>query len=110
MGMDSFEAEAELWIWHPETGKGSWHFLTISGDTAKAISDAAVINRLELGLPKKRGWGAVKVEAAIGDTVWQTSLFPLSKTGEFMLPVKAAVRKAEGVVVGDKLRVLLKLI
>ncbi|MEO1046593.1 MAG: DUF1905 domain-containing protein [Pseudomonadota bacterium] len=110
MSGESFTASGELWLWHPETGKGSWHFLTISGDTATAIRDAAIINRLELGLPKKRGWGAVKVEVTIGDSVWQTSVFPASKTGEWLLPVKAEVRKAEGLVAGDEVRISLALI
>lgn len=110
MSGESFTASGELWLWTPETGKGSWHFLAISGEMAEAIRDAVFIDRLELGLPKKRGWGAVKVEATIGDTVWRTSLFPVSKTGEWMLPVKAAVRKAEALVLGDNVRVSLELI
>ncbi len=99
---DRFAVSGELWIWRPETGKGSWHFLTIGGDAAEDIRTAALLNRLELGLPKKRGWGAVKVQVTIGETVWKTSIFPESGGNGFLLPIKAAVRKAESLVAGDR--------
>ena len=107
---EAYAVRSELWLWHPKTGKGSWHFLTIGGDTAEAMRTAALMDRLELGLPKKRGWGAVKVQAAIGDTVWKTSVFPESDGDGFLLPIKAAVRKAESLVVGDVVSVKLELI
>jgi len=107
---ETYSAQTELWLWHPKTGKGSWHFLTIGGEVAEAMRTAALMNRLELGLPKKRGWGAVKVQAVIGDTVWKTSVFPESDGDGFLLPVKAAVRKAESLAVGDMVSVQLELI
>jgi hypothetical protein len=48
-----------------------------------------------------RGFGSLRVTARIGETSWQTSVFPTRETG-WMLPVKAAVRKAEGIVEGDE--------
>lgn len=49
------------------------------------------------------GWGAIPVNARIGHTAFYTALFP--KDGVYLLPVKAAVKKAEGVDVGDEVQV-----
>jgi hypothetical protein len=45
------------------------------------------------------GWGAIPVNARIGKTDFYTALFP--KDGVYLLPVRVAVRRAEGVDVGD---------
>jgi hypothetical protein len=39
----------------------------------------------------------------IGQTVWKTSIFPDSKSGSYLLPLKAEVRKKEKIGVGDTL-------
>ena len=51
------------------------------------------------------GWGAVPVTVEVGSTVWTTSLFP--RDGGHLLPVKDAVRRAEGLDVGGVADVLL---
>jgi hypothetical protein len=51
------------------------------------------------------GWGVIPVTAEIGDTEFTTSLFP--KDGRFLLPVKDAVRRAEGLELGDVVTVRL---
>jgi leucyl aminopeptidase (aminopeptidase T) len=48
-------------------------------------------------------WGVVPVRAQIGDTEFETAMFPREQT--WFLPVKAAVRKAEGVRLGDVVEV-----
>jgi len=54
-----------------------------------------------------RGFGSLRVTATIGQTSWQTSVFPSRETG-WMLPVKAAVRKAEGLDEGDEVELRLE--
>ena len=49
------------------------------------------------------GWGAIPVNARIGQTDFYTALFP--KNGVCLLPVKVAVRRAEGLEVGDEVDV-----
>ena len=49
------------------------------------------------------GWGMIPVRAVVGDTEWKTSLFP--KDGAYILPVKASVRKAQGLEEGDEVTV-----
>ena len=53
------------------------------------------------------GFGSLKVEARIGESVFKTSLFPSKELG-WMLPVKASVRKAEGVSEGNVVEVVLE--
>ena len=50
---------------------------------------------------RSAAWGSVYVTVSIGDTRWQTSLFPSKEAGGWLLPVKAAVRKAERLAEGD---------
>lgn len=94
---------AQLWIWSSDKAPASWHFLTIEGDAAEAIHALALMRRLESG--RRRGWGAIKVSAQIGDTAWDTSIFPEKDSGGWLLPVKAAIRKAEGIAAGDAVQV-----
>ena len=44
-------------------------------------------------------WGQVPVDVVIGDTEFSTALFP--KDGRYLVPLKDAVRKAEGISDGD---------
>lgn len=78
--------KAKVWRWK-ETG--GWHFVTVP----KAQS--ALIRGRHSGA--KRGWGSVPVTVKIGETEWQTSLFPQGKTGSYLFAIKASVRQAEGI-------------
>lgn len=102
---ESVETTATLWIWTSPEAPASWHFLTIEGEAGDAIRATAVMRRLEGG--EKRGWGSIRVTATICDTVWQTSIFPSKESGGYLLPVKAPVRKAEGLSAGDVVTVRL---
>jgi hypothetical protein len=51
-------------------------------------------------------WGQVPVQVVLGATEFSTALFP--KDGRYLVPLKDAVRKAEGVVEGDRVRVELR--
>jgi hypothetical protein len=80
---------AELWAHGEEPG--SWHFVTLPVELAEEIREEA---------GPRAGFGSVRVSARLGDTRWQTSLFP-EAGGSMVLPVKKAVRVAEGVEAGD---------
>ena len=45
------------------------------------------------------GWGVIPVRVTIGETEWETSLFP--KDDRYLVPLKDAVRRAEGIAAGD---------
>lgn len=98
---------ATLWVWKGD-GPAAWHFLTINGPAGETIAAHEAMERLELG--KGRGFGSVKVAAQIGDSSWKTSVFPSKSVEGWLLPVKAAIRKAEGIVEGDEVMVTLELL
>lgn len=93
-----------LWRWTGASGSGSWHFLTIDGEAGEALSGTALMRRLEKAIG---GFGSLKVKARIGDSTFATSVFPSKELG-WLLPVKASVRKAEGLGEGDLAEVVLE--
>ena len=46
------------------------------------------------------GWGCIPATVTIGNTTFTTSMIP--KDGGFLVPVKVAVRRAEGIDEGDR--------
>lgn len=85
----TFTFDAELYLWKDD---GSWVFVTVPLDVSEEIGDI---------VPDRKGFGSVKVDVQIGGTRWDTSIFPDSKSGCFVLPLKKAVRTAEKLDVGD---------
>ncbi|MDH6246067.1 DUF1905 domain-containing protein [Mycobacterium sp. OTB74] len=51
------------------------------------------------------GWGVIPARVRIGDTEAQTSLMP--KDGTYLVPLKVALRRAEGIDDGDVVHVRL---
>jgi hypothetical protein len=49
------------------------------------------------------GWGVIPVKGRIGATTFSTSLFP--KGDSYLIPIKVAVRTAEGLGIGDPVTV-----
>ena len=90
---------APIWLWGE--GKGSWHFLTVPEE------DAVEIRADCLG--SRRGFGWARVEATINGVTWRTSVFP-QKSGGYLLPIKADVRRRAGISAGDEVTVELELI
>ncbi|GAA1876778.1 DUF1905 domain-containing protein [Lapillicoccus jejuensis] len=97
-----WEYDVEVTVWETESF-AKWAFVTLPPDVTDDI-DARTAR-----LPQ-RGFGAVKVEVAIGGTVWRTSVFPDTRRGGLILPLKKAVRTAEGVAVGDTVRLALRVV
>lgn len=52
------------------------------------------------------GWGMIPVTGQIGRTEFTTSLWP-RKGGSFWVPIKDAVREAEGIQLGDVIEIAL---
>ncbi|WP_206784751.1 DUF1905 domain-containing protein [Amycolatopsis sp. MtRt-6] len=92
--------DAELWEWDARRTE-SWTFVSLPADVSEDIR--------ERHAEPRRGFGSVRVRVAIGATRWQTSIFPDGKRGTYVLPVKRAVRKAEGLDVGDVCTVTVEL-
>jgi hypothetical protein len=49
------------------------------------------------------GWGVIPVAARVGDVAFTTSLFP--KDGGYLVPLKDAVRRPQGLSAGDDVTV-----
>lgn len=64
----------------------SWYFINVPKDISEAIQKK-VSNR------PRRWWGSVKVEAMIAYIKRKTSIFPDKKSGWYLLPIKADIRK-----------------
>ena len=88
-----------LWLWSGEGG--SWHFITVPEEQSGAIRAH--------GFGARRGFGSVRVEARLGEVAWRTSLFP-QKSGGYLLPVKAEVRRRANIAAGDEVTVELELL
>ncbi len=68
------------------------------------VDDAEDIREL---VPERRGFGSVPVGVEIGDTHWNTSVFPDKEADSFVLPIKKAVRVAQGIDIGDEAEITL---
>jgi len=89
---------APLQIWTNE--EGSSHFLVLPDEQAVEVRVYSHSN--------PRGFGSVRVECAIGEVSWKTSLFP-RKSGGYFLPVKIDVCRRAGIATGDEVSVELEL-
>ncbi|MCT9080133.1 DUF1905 domain-containing protein [Streptomyces fulvoviolaceus] len=67
------------------------------------VPDAESDDIREVAAMATYGWGVIPVEARIGETSFETSLFP--KDGGYLLPLKNAVRKPQGIAAGDDVSV-----
>ena len=98
--MTTYDFTAPLWRWSDEgDDAGSWHFVTVPIEHSERIRDELVV--------PPRGFGSVRVAVRVGATAWETSVFPDSKSGCYVLPVRKAVRRAEDLEAGDPVPVSL---
>jgi hypothetical protein len=88
------EFSGEVWFWR---GPAPWHFVTVPEPECVELKAASALVTY--------GWGMIPVLARIGKTSWKTSLFP--KEGRYIVPLNVAVRKAEGLDVGDTVTIRL---
>ena len=82
-------------------GKG-WTFISVPLEASEEIRAFSAVR-------PRAGSGSVRVSVTIGGSSWQTSVFP-SENGSYVLPVKKAVRRAEGIDTGDVVPVTLRII
>jgi Domain of unknown function (DUF1905) len=93
-----YEFTAELWPW--EVRRDLWTFVTLPEDASEEVGT--------IGAGLGRGFRSVPVRVRIGTVTWRTSVFPLGDA--YVLPVKRAIRDANGVDVGDEVAVELELL
>jgi hypothetical protein len=81
-----FQGEVVHW-----RGPAPFYFVAVPSEAAREIGEVANLVTY--------GWGAIPATVRIGDTTWNTSLFP--RDGGYLLPVRVSVRRAEGIDLGD---------
>ncbi len=85
-----FEFTGRIFEWR---GPAPYYYVALPDE------DSADLKEASPGLTY--GWGVIPVVATIGDTEWETSLFP--KDGRYLVPLKDKVRNAEGLDEGDEI-------
>ena len=91
----NIEFSGEIWFWK---GPAPWCFVTVPEEQSRDLQAISGIVTY--------GWGMIPVSVRIGKTEWETSLWP--KDGSYIVPIKASVRKAENLEVGDNVTVRLE--
>ena len=76
-------------------GPAPYYFVPVPEQEAADIREVAAMATY--------GWGVIPVAARIGETDFETSLFP--KDGGYLLPLKDAVRRPQGLQPGDDVAV-----
>lgn len=98
-GVMRFEFTAPLWRW--EARQELWTFVHLPREASEEIE--------EMADGVAGGFGSLRVTVTIGTSRWRTSIFP-GGDGRYVLPIKAAVRRVEGLGLGDEARVALELV
>jgi hypothetical protein len=91
-----FTFTASVWEWR---GPAPYHFVSVPLEIAQEIK--------ELASAVTYGWGMIPVAGKIGNTSFTTSLW--AKNGTYAVPLKDALRKAEGISLNDTVSVELTL-
>jgi hypothetical protein len=78
-----------------------WHFTGIPKKESEEIKKESVV---------KAGFGSIPVEVTVGKTKWKTSIFPDKRSGTYLLPLKAEVRKKEKIFSEDDIYLTIELI
>jgi hypothetical protein len=86
---EEYRFTATVYRWE-ERATDSWYFVDVPEDLSEEIRDRPRM---------PRGFGSVRVSATIGGTTWRTSIFP--GADRYALPLKRAVRDAEGIEPGE---------
>jgi uncharacterized protein DUF1905 len=88
------EFSGEIWFWK---GPSPYHFVSVPEEECAALE--SVSGRVSYG------WGMIPVTGHVGETRFTTSLWP--RDGGYVVPLKDAVRRAEGLELEDVVTVRL---
>ena len=93
-GKIEYQFSTEMWR---DKGESGWYFMTVPKNFSEEI-----LQHLQW---QEEGWGRMKATAMIGELTWKTSIWFDSKGGNYILPVKAEIRKKGALSEGDVLEV-----
>jgi hypothetical protein len=89
--LKKYRVSSTVWVY---PGMAAWRFVHVDKKQSDDIKERFGKNR--------RGFGSLPVFVTLGKTSWKTSIFPDKQSGTYLLPLKAKVRLAEGVLDEDK--------
>ena len=104
--MERIAVEGDLRVFESASENSRSYYIVIASEPADAIRLAAMTGQW---LEGRRGFGSARVTVTVGDTVWQTSVFPEKQSGGWFLPIKVAVCRAEGLLAGETVRATIAL-
>ena len=81
-----YKLRSKVWVY---PGMAAWRFIGIPKKQGEEI-------KKKFGAHSK-GWGSIPVSVTIGNTKWDTSIFPDKQSGSYLLPLKSKIRKAEDI-------------
>lgn len=101
MKKTTYKIKEKVWLWGYDE-VSPWHFVSVpKKESVKIKKDFGKV---------ARGWRSVPVEVTIGKTTWKTSIFLDSRTDTYLLPLKASVRRKEGVYEKEYLNLRFKIL
>lgn len=83
-------------IWQ-HAAPGGWYFISLPESIAHEIRETL--------RSEEEGWGRLKATAEIGKSKWETAIWFDTKKKTYLLPIKAAIRKSEGIESGKLIKV-----
>lgn len=95
----STKFKAKVWLYD---GAAAWHFASLP------LGLSAELKRLFGG--QARGWNSLPIRAQVGTTSWRSSVFYDTKRKAYLLPLKAEVRKKEGIQAGRTVQIQLEIL
>jgi hypothetical protein len=91
----TLNVRGKVFYWH---GPAPWYFVTVPPKQSKQIQSVA--------RQASYGWGCIPCDVTVGNTTTYTALIP--KDGAYLVPLKAELRKKEGVEEGDTVSLTLE--
>ncbi len=92
----TYEFTATIWQYPSTNG---WVFVSLPQTMAAEI-------RTQIRW-QEEGWGRMKAKAKVGESIWDTSIWYDTTHKTYLLPLKAAIRKKEDLVLGQTIQISL---
>lgn len=96
LGKIPYKFSAQTW---QHAAPGGWYFVTLPLEVSTEI-------RTHFKW-QEEGWGRLKVLAKIGSSEWETAIWFDTKRSSYLLPLKAVIRKKEGIEVNQTIQITL---
>ncbi|MCX2681319.1 DUF1905 domain-containing protein [Galbibacter sp. EGI 63066] len=98
IGKVSYSFKAKVW---KHDSPAAWYFVSVP----KNIS----IEIRELFQKFEEGWGRLKCQAQIGNTLWETAIWYDTKHQAYILPLKAKIRRKEQIEIDQIIAITIRI-